>query len=59
MVSWSSGLVPRLSYCTDKKTPGVIRPWQCGWRSDFSLSGMIDPEVAVNLIELICSEGLL
>ena len=38
---------------------GVIRPWQLGWRSDFGISGMIDPEVGENLIELICQEGIL
>ena len=41
------------------KSAGVIRPWQCGWRADFSLSGMVDPEVALNLMEVICVEGLL
>ena len=49
----------RLVYCTDKISPGVVRPWQLGWRSDFSVSGMVDPEVAVSIIELICSEGFL
>lgn len=51
--------LPRLFYCTDMKSSGVIRPWQCGWRSDFSMSGMVDPEVALNLMEIICVEGLL
>lgn len=49
----------RQVYCIDKTSPGLVRPWQLGWRSDFSVSGMVDPEVAVTLMELICSEGLL
>ena len=36
-----------------------MRPWQCGWRADFSLSAMVEPDVAHNLIELYCTEGLL
>ena len=48
----------RLTYCTDKKAPGVIRPWQCGWRADFSLSATVEPDVATNLMELICTKGL-
>ena len=38
---------------------GCIRPWQCSWRSDFGISGMVDPEQAECLMELYVLEGLL
>lgn len=37
--------------------PGLLRPWMLGFRSDFGLSGFVDPEQAVMLMELIALEG--
>lgn len=48
----------RTTYLTEKKHGGQIRPWQCSWRADFGISGMVDPEVVVSLIELYLHEGL-
>lgn len=50
-------LAPRKVYMTQKINGGLIRPWQVGWRSDFGISGMVDPEVANNLIEIYLQEG--
>lgn len=49
----------RKSYLLEMKGSGVIRPWQCGYRDDYGLSGMVDPEVAIALIELYVQEGFL
>ena len=37
--------------------PALLRPWMLGFRSDFGLSGYVDPEQAVMLMELIALEG--
>lgn len=39
------------------EVPGLLRPWMLSFRSDFGISGFIDPEQAVMLMELIASEG--
>ncbi|CAE7798012.1 unnamed protein product [Symbiodinium sp. CCMP2592] len=36
-----------------------LRPFQLGWRSDFGISGMMEPETAELLLELILTEGFL
>ena len=44
---------------TEMKGVGQIRPWQCSWRADSGISGMIDPEQAELLMELYVLEGFL
>ena len=41
------------------KGSGVVRPWQCGFRDDYGLSGMVDPEAGIALMELYLQEGFL
>ena len=35
----------------------LLRPWQLGFRADYSISGVIDPETCELLMELMLSEG--
>ncbi|CAK9052510.1 unnamed protein product [Durusdinium trenchii] len=49
-------IILRQIYLTEKKHGGLIRPWQCGWRADFGISGMVDPEVAETLMELFLTD---
>ena len=50
--------VLRRSYAADE-SGHFARPWQLAWRADHSVSGMIEPDVGILLLELILSEGLL
>lgn len=49
----------RKSYLLEMKGSGVVRPWQCGFRDDYGLSGMVDPEAGIALMELYLQEGFL
>ena len=44
---------------TEMRGAGHIRPWQCAWRCDFGISGMVDPEQAEMLMELYLENGFL
>ncbi|CAE7336876.1 unnamed protein product [Symbiodinium sp. CCMP2592] len=50
---------PEKTYAIDMDAPAVVRPWMLAFRSDYSTSGFIDPEVLERLLELIVSEGFL
>ena len=47
----------RKAYATNMDVPGLLRPWMLAFRSDFGISGFIDPEQATMLMELIGLEG--
>ena len=49
----------RTQYLTSTEQPGLARPWMLAWRADFGTSGMVDPEVFEQLVQLVCSEGFL
>ena len=34
-----------------------VRPWQLAFRTDFAVSGLIDPEICELLMELMLTEG--
>lgn len=41
------------------KGAALVRPWQCSWRADAGVSGMIDPEQCEMLMEVYLQEGWL
>jgi hypothetical protein len=47
----------RKAYASNMDVPGLLRPWMLAFRSDFGISGFIDPEQAIMLMELIGLEG--
>lgn len=49
----------RTQYLTSTEQPGLARPWMLAWRVDFGTSGMVEPEVFEQLVQLVCSEGFL
>ena len=49
----------RTKYITSFDVSGFARPWMLAWRSDFGTSGLYDPDMFLELIQLIMSEGFL
>ncbi|CAL1141851.1 unnamed protein product [Cladocopium goreaui] len=60
---WIDNFCPPLSgetkYITSFDVSGFARPWMLAWRSDFGTSGLYDPDMFLELIQLIMSEGFL
>ncbi len=50
----------RKSYCAEITSgPHVVRPFNLGWRSDFGLAYICEPEELMYLCQLILSSGSL
>ena len=51
---------PRDTYCSEiSDGPQLLRPYHLAWRSDFGLSGVLEPEELYTLAELVLAEGQL
>ena len=47
----------RKTYASTMDKPCLLRPWMLAFRSDFGISGFLDPEVGELLVQLIMTEG--
>lgn len=59
LLSNKTCLMRRIYAADFKHGTCYLRPFMVGWRKDFGLSGMSDPDTFLALVELVLSEGCL